>query len=104
MTAALSLCRPHGPPTTGAMLLLDAASRDPTKTSGLRAKMRAEGDRRWQALGRSVRAAIIKQDLLRQLPHADKTEGFSLWLRRELDREVLGHDGGWLRSYIKQAA
>jgi hypothetical protein len=86
------------------MLLLDAASRDPTKTSGLRAKMRAEGERRWQALGRSVRAAIIKQDLLRQLPHTDKTEGFSLWLRRELDHKVLSYDGGWLRSYIKQAA
>jgi hypothetical protein len=102
--ALLSLCRDHRHRPVGINVNLNDAGRDPTKTFAIRAKMRAEGERRWQQLGRSVREAIIKQDLLRQLPHTDKTEGFSLWLRRELDRDVLGYDGGWLRSYIKQAA
>jgi hypothetical protein len=70
--------------------------------------MRAEGDRRWQALSKTIREALIGQDLLGlkgigRLPHGDKSEGFGVWLREELRHKVLGYNGDWLRPFIKQA-
>ena len=103
-----SLCgpRPHTHPT----LLLDAAkSRDPTKTSRLRSRMRADADRRWHLFSQTLRQALIEQDFLgmrgmTKLPHADKTEGFGAWVEAELRHKVLGFNGSWMNSYIQQAA
>ena len=87
----------------------DAKRNDPTRTFSLRAKMRAEGDRRWQTLAHVLRSALIEHDIIGQrgmskLPFGDKTEGFSMWLREELRQKVFGHDGRWLKPYVQQAA
>ena len=87
----------------------DAKRNDPTRTFSLRAKMRAEGDRRWQTLAQVLRSALIEHDIIGQrgmskLPFGDKTEGFSMWLREELRQKVFGHDGRWLKPYVQQAA
>ncbi len=86
-----------------------ARGKDPTKTYRLRAKFRAEGDRRWQVLARTVRQALVEHDLvglrgMSRLPHGDKTEGFGQWLREELRQKVLGIDGRWTKYYVDQAA
>jgi hypothetical protein len=86
-----------------------AAGRDPTKTYYLRAKMRRESDGRWQLFGRTIREALIKNDLIGlrgigQIPHADKTEGFTSWLHSELQQKVFGVDGRWVRPYIRSAS
>jgi hypothetical protein len=104
VTFALSLCG-H---SRSIIALQDARAGDPTKTYFLRAKMRAEGDRRWQALSRTIREALIGQDLLGlkgigRLPHGDKAEGFGVWLREELRHKVMGYNGDWMRPFIKQA-
>jgi 8-oxo-dGTP pyrophosphatase MutT (NUDIX family) len=92
------------------MELQDArAGKDPTKTYRLRAKMRSDGDKRWQALARTVREALITHDLVGmrgvgRLAHADKAEGFALWLREELRHRIFGFDGRWLHQYVQAAA
>ena len=88
---------------------INDASGDPTKTRYLRSRMRSESDRRWQLLGRTVREALITQDILGlrgigRLPHGDKADGFAAWLDQELQQKVMGGDGGWTRRYIQQAA
>jgi 8-oxo-dGTP pyrophosphatase MutT (NUDIX family) len=85
------------------------ARKDPTGTSRLRSRMRAEGDRRWQALARTLRQALCEHDLVGQrgigrLPHGDKVEGFAAWLKEELRQKVLGYNGGWLKPYVGDAA
>ncbi len=109
MTLALSLCGPHRALPTHAELQDARAGKDPTKTYYLRARMRAEGDRRWQTLAQTVRQALIEHDLIGmrgigRLPYADKAEGFAAWLREELRHKVFGLDGRWLRPYVQQAA
>jgi ADP-ribose pyrophosphatase YjhB (NUDIX family) len=104
-----SLCGPRCRPPTAAEVQDARAGNDPTKTYYLRARMRGEGDRRWQNLARTVRQALIDQDLLglrgiSRLPHGDKADGFAAWLEQELKQKVLGGDGSWVRSYIRNAA
>jgi hypothetical protein len=83
----LSLCSAHHATTTSRQRLdivdVRHAGRDPTKTYKLRGRMRAEGDRRWQVLAQTLRAALIKHDLVGLhgpgvLPHGNKSEG---WMR-----------------------
>lgn len=104
----LSLCGPQCRPPRRE--LADAQlRRDPTKTIKVRAKMRREADDRWRVFSRSLREALIQHDIIGmrgigRLPHADKTEGFSVWLEGELRHKVLGYNGSWLAPYIDQAA
>lgn len=104
----ISLCGPRRRPTIAEVL--DARGRvDPTKTSRLRAKMRSDGDSRWMLLARTVREALTKNDILGmrgigQIPHSDKTEGFTAWLHAELQQKVFGFTGSWVRPYIRSAA
>jgi hypothetical protein len=70
--------------------------------------MRAEGDKRWQTLARTLRQALIQHDIVGlrgvgSLPHGDKTEGFAIWLREELRQKVFGLDGRWVRPYVQEA-
>jgi hypothetical protein len=70
--------------------------------------MKAEGDRRWQTFGRTLRQALIEHDLvglrgIGRLPHADKGEGFAAWLEGELAQKVFA-GGVWLRPYVRKAA
>ncbi len=86
-----------------------ANAKDPTQTHFLRARMRAESERRWRLLGRTIRQAIIERDMLGlsgagALPHTNKTDAFAAWLRGEITHKVLGIDGGWTKTYIQQAA
>lgn len=83
--------------------------RDPTRTWRIRAKLRAEGDRRWQTLAQTLRQALIEHDLIGiggvgRLPHGDKIEGFAAWLREELRHKIFGYTGSWLQPYVQQAA
>lgn len=93
-----------------AELSFDARRRkDPTGTHYVRARMRAEGDRRWQALARTLRQALIEHDLvgirgIGRLPHGDKTTGFATWLRAELQHKVFGYNGSWVRPYVQRSA
>ena len=104
-----SLCGPRRSSPTLAQLT-DASNRaDPTKTSQIRAKMRREGDGRWMLLARTLREALTKNDILGmrgigQIPHSDKTEGFTAWLHAELQQKVFGFNGAWVRPYIRSAA
>lgn len=105
----ISLCRPHRKPPTRLQMRDAHAGRDPTKTYYLRAKMRRESDGRWMTFGRTIREALIKNDLIGlrgvgQIPHGDKVEGFTAWLHSELQQKVLGVDGSWVRPYIRNAA
>lgn len=107
MDAALSLCghRHHRPAQITAVM---DARRDPTGTSRVRARMRAEGDRRWQMFARTLRSAIIEHDLLGlrgigRLPHADKAEGLAAWVQSELHQKVFAN-GLWLKPYVRNAA
>ena len=112
MLDALSLCGPRTsvPRSPRHTEVTDArAGRDPTKTFRLRSKMRAEGDRRWQLLNKTIRQAFIEHDLVGmrgvgRLPFADKSEGFAAWLRQELAHKVFGMDGRWLSPYVRHAA
>jgi hypothetical protein len=70
--------------------------------------MKAEGDRRWQTFGRTLRQALIEHDLvglrgIGRLPHADKGEGFAAWLEGELAQKVFA-GGVWLRPHVRKAA
>lgn len=104
----ISLCGPRRRPTLAEVM--DARGRaDPTKTSRLRAKMRSDGDSRWMLLARTIREALTKNDILGmrgigQIPHSDKTEGFTSWLHAELQQKVFGFNGSWVRPYIRSAA
>jgi len=104
----LSLCGPrHKPPL---IEVTDArVRRDPTRTWRLRARMRAESDRRWQTLAQTLRQGLIEHDLLGlrgigRLPYGSKTEGFAIWLQEELRQKIFGYNGSWLRPYVQQAA
>ena len=85
-----------GHPRPRRVELTDAPTRaDPTGTSRLRARMRAEGDKRWQVLKQTLRQALIEHDLvglrgMAKLPHGDKIEGFAAWLHEELRQKVFG--------------
>jgi hypothetical protein len=105
----LSLCGPRCAPPMRADVLDAATRNDPTKTVQLRARMRSEGDQRWQNMQRTLRQALIEHDLVGmtgvgRLPFADKTEGFAAWLREELRHKVFGLDGSWVKPYVRQAA
>ena len=105
MTAELSLCGPRSRFTTTA--IADARF-DPTGTSGVRRRMKAEADRRWQIFGRTLRQAMIEFDLvglrgIARLPHGDKTEGLAAWLEAELQQKVFA-TGAWMRPYIRHCA
>jgi 8-oxo-dGTP pyrophosphatase MutT (NUDIX family) len=104
-----SLCGTRCKPPTRAEITDARAGKDPTKTYYLRARMRSESDQRWQHLARTVREALIDQDIIglrgvSRLPHGDKAQGFASWLDQELRQKVLGIDGRWVRPYIRNAA
>ena len=108
---AHSLCgQRHVAPPPRVIAVQDAQRNDPTRTHYLRARMRAEGDKRWQNFARTVREALTKMDLMGQqgigqLAHAgNKTEACAAWMRAELQHKVFGFNGGWMRPYVQQAA
>lgn len=106
--------------------LEDAAVKrcDPTGTMPLRDAFRRDLDRRWDALRRLAREAVIKSDIFglggptvetiahssRQaasqhhvIPGADQVKGFQSWLDEALRVTVLAGDGAWTRPYIERA-
>jgi hypothetical protein len=97
---------------------------DPTGTGSLRAKFRADTDRRWSKLRQLVTEAIATHDIVGlgkhtvgsisaaasvtsptpRLPHGDRVKGFQVWLDEALRQIVLGNDGAWTTPYVRKAA
>jgi len=107
----LSLCSCHRPqrPLQPRLVTYDARPRrgDPTGTAGLKARMGAQADKRWQLFARTLRSALIDQDLLglrgvSKLPHSDKTQGLGVFVQSELQQKVFAQ-GHWLKPYVQEA-
>lgn len=104
----LSLCRDGLASVPHSRQPVRDARNDPTDTTPLRNKMKAEADRRWATFGRTLRQALVEHDFLGllgmgRLPHADKTEGFNAWVQSELAQKVFAQ-GLWLKPYVVAAA
>jgi len=82
---------------------------DPTGLADVRAKMRAETDRRWTALRRHVRRAIVGRDALAVAatapalarPTAEKAQAFHGWLSEQMASRV---GAAWMDPHLAVAA
>ena len=103
--------------------------RDPTGTTDLRRRYRAEFERRWRRVLRLARTVLVEQDILGlrsenvaslalraslsgQVQHGQgslaslgsdsKIKAFQAWFDATLQREVLGGDGAWLGEMVRR--
>lgn len=93
--------------------MMNDASADPTGTGRLRRQWKADFGRRWGAVTKLLRQALIENDMfglagataanILTIQSGDRALTFQLWFDEVLRQTVFGQDGSWTRPYIREA-